>query len=99
MAATITAPTEPVKRSAAPVNCTAAPVPVAMPVAVPVAGPVAVPVAGLEPAPKETGMPVVLMMRVGHGVASDTNMLERVTRTSGAGPVGQLVPHAARTVC
>ena len=45
--------------------------------------------------------PLLLMLlttRDGQGVPSDNEGLLRVTVTSGAGPVGQAVPQAARTV-
>ena len=41
---------------------------------------------------------ILLTIKDGHAVPSDMDGLLRVTVTSGAGPVGQFVPQAARTV-
>ena len=51
------------------------------------------PAVGLDPLPL-----MLLTIKDGQGVPSDTGGLLRVTVTSGAGPVGQAVPQAARTV-
>lgn len=48
---------------------------------------------GVDPLPL-----ILLTIKDGHGVPSDIDGLLRVTVTSGAGPVGQFVPQAARTV-